>query len=70
MSNSLNIVKKLMLERSVEVEVACSVKQVYDLWENLENVPQWMPLVKSVRRLLGDEQNGKRRKIPPSQTSS
>jgi uncharacterized membrane protein len=50
------IVKKLMLKRSVEVEVACSVEQVYDLWENLENVPRWMPLVKSVSPLSGDEE--------------
>jgi uncharacterized membrane protein len=50
------IVKKLTLERSVEVEVACSVEQVYDLWGNLENVPRWMPLVKSVRRLPGDRE--------------
>lgn len=42
-----------MLQRSVEVEVKCSVQQVYDLWSNLENVPRWMPLVKSVRRLPG-----------------
>jgi uncharacterized membrane protein len=46
----------LMLQRSVEVEVDCSVQQVYDLWENLENVPRWIPLVKSVRRLRGDEE--------------
>jgi uncharacterized membrane protein len=46
----------LMLQRSVEVEVNCSVQQVYDLWGNLENVPCWMPLVKSVRRLRGDEE--------------
>ncbi|NJO78468.1 MAG: SRPBCC family protein [Cyanobacteria bacterium RM1_2_2] len=45
-----------MLQRSVEVEVACSVEQVYDLWGNLENVPRWIPLVKSVRRLRGDEE--------------
>jgi uncharacterized membrane protein len=45
-----------MLQRSVEVEVNCSVQQVYDLWENLENVPRWMPLVKSVRRLRGDDE--------------
>lgn len=44
----------LMLERQVEVDVACSVEQVYDLWDNLENVPRWMPLVKSVK-LLPDE---------------
>lgn len=51
MSNS-----NLMLQRSVEVEVNCSVQQVYDLWANLENVPRWMPLVKSVRRLRGDDE--------------
>ena len=47
--------KKLTLERSVEVEVNCSVTQVYDLWANLENVPRWMPLVEGVRRLPGDQ---------------
>ncbi|HEY9662985.1 MAG TPA: SRPBCC family protein, partial [Allocoleopsis sp.] len=45
-----------MLQRSVEVEVNCSVQQVYDLWANLENVPRWMPLVKSVRRLRDDDE--------------
>lgn len=44
-----------MLRKSVEIDVACSVEQVYDLWENLENVPRWMPLVKSVRQLPGDK---------------
>jgi uncharacterized membrane protein len=44
-----------MLEHSVEVEVDCSAKQVYDLWGNLENVPRWMTLVKKVRRLAGDD---------------
>ena len=39
----MNVVKKLTLERSVDVEVACSVEQVYNLWGNLENVPRWMP---------------------------
>ncbi|MGF1541976.1 MAG: SRPBCC family protein [Pleurocapsa sp.] len=48
--------KKLTLERSVEVEVACSAEQVYELWGNLENVPRWMSLVKSVRRLLREEE--------------
>lgn len=43
----------LMIERQVEVDVACSVEQVYDLWRNLENVPRWMPLVKSVKPLPG-----------------
>lgn len=45
-----------MLQRSVEVEVNCSVQQVYDLWGNLENVPRWMPLVKRVRRLQGEDE--------------
>lgn len=44
-----------MIDRSVEVEVACSVEQVYDLWENMENVPRWMPLVRSVKILPGDK---------------
>lgn len=55
MPNSMDH-SKLMLQRSVEVEVDCSVQQVYDLWENLENVPRWMPLVKSVRRLQEDDE--------------
>lgn len=46
----------LILERSVDVDVACSIKEVYDLWNNLENVPRWMPLVKSVKRMPGDEE--------------
>jgi uncharacterized membrane protein len=45
-----------VLQRSVEVEVKCSVQQVYDLWENLENVPRWMPLVKNVKRVRGDNE--------------
>lgn len=48
--------KKLMLERSVEVDLACSVEQVYALWANLENVPRWIPLVKRVRCLPGNEE--------------
>ncbi len=47
---------KLTLEHSVEVEVACLVEQVYKLWENMENVPRWIPLVKSVRYLPGDQE--------------
>ena len=43
-----------ILTRQVEVDVACSVEQVYDLWDNLENVPRWMPLVKCVKRLPGE----------------
>jgi uncharacterized membrane protein len=49
------MVERLNFERSVEVEVACSIEQVYALWENLENVPRWIPLVKQVIRLPGDE---------------
>jgi uncharacterized membrane protein len=40
----------------VEVEVACSVEEVYDLWENVENVPRWMPLVKEVKVLSATEE--------------
>ena len=46
----------MMSERSVEVEVACSVEEVYDLWKNMENVPRWMPLVKEVKVLPGTEE--------------
>jgi len=45
-----------ILQRSVEVELNCSVQQVYDLWENLENVPRWMLLVKNVKRVRGDKE--------------
>lgn len=45
-----------VLERTVEVNVASSVEAVYKLWENLENVPRWMPLVKRVKRLPGQEE--------------
>lgn len=45
----------MMINRSVEVEVACSVEQVYSLWNNMENVPRWMPLVKDVKLLSGTD---------------
>lgn len=44
------------IERSVEVDIACSVEEVYNLWENLENMPRWIPLVKEVKVLPGAEQ--------------
>ena len=43
----------LMLKRQVEVDVACSVKQVCDLGNNLENVPRWLPLIKNVQPVPG-----------------
>lgn len=45
-----------VLERTVEVDVASSVEAVYKLWENFENVPRWMPLIKRVKRLPGQEE--------------
>lgn len=45
----------MMREYCVEVKVACSVEQVYDLWRNLENVPRWIPLIKEVKVLPGSE---------------
>lgn len=45
----------MMIDRSVEVEVACSVEQVYDLWGNMENAPRWIPLVKNVKVLPEDK---------------
>jgi uncharacterized membrane protein len=44
-----------MIDRSVEVEVSCSVEQVYELWGDMQNIPRWMPLVKEVKILPGDE---------------
>lgn len=51
----MEVVDAVVNARSqVEVDVACSVEQVYALWNNLENVPGWMPLVKSVKPLPGE----------------
>ena len=47
---------KYTMEHCIEIETTCSVKEVYDLWENLENVPRWIPLVKEVKILPGSEQ--------------
>lgn len=41
----------MISEHSMEVEVACSVEEVYNLWDNVEQVPRWMPLVKEVKIL-------------------
>jgi uncharacterized membrane protein len=46
----------MMHEYTVEVEVACSVEEVYDLWRNVENIPRWMPLVKEVKILPDQEE--------------
>ena len=46
----------MMSEYSVEVNIPCSVEKVYDLWQNLENVPRWVPLVKEVKVLPGQEE--------------
>lgn len=42
----------LILSR--QVDVACSVAQVYDLWGNLGNMPRLIPLIKSVKQLPKD----------------
>lgn len=44
-----------MSDLSLEVEVTCSVEQVYKLWGDIENIPRWMPLVKEVKILPSDE---------------
>lgn len=44
-----------MSDRSLEVEVTCSVEQVYKLWEDIQNIPRWIPLVKEVKILLSDD---------------
>ena len=45
----------MMHEYTVEVKVPCSVEEVYELWQNLENVPRWMPLVKEVKIIPGSD---------------
>jgi uncharacterized membrane protein len=46
----------MMSEYRVEVKFPYSVEEVYELWQNLENVPRWMPLVKEVKVLPGSEE--------------
>jgi uncharacterized membrane protein len=41
---------------SAELEVAASVEEVYDFWNNIENVPLWLPLVKEIKRLSHKEE--------------
>ncbi|GAB4185343.1 MAG: hypothetical protein Fur006_23670 [Coleofasciculaceae cyanobacterium] len=31
------------------------MEQVYELWGDMQNIPRWMPLVKEVKILPGDE---------------
>lgn len=51
-SLSAQYVSKIMMKKfDVEMEIASSVEDVYDLWQNLENVPRWIPLVKEVKVL-------------------
>lgn len=45
-----------MNEYHVEVNFTYSMEKVYDLWQNLENVPRWMPLVKEVKVIPGSEE--------------
>lgn len=44
-----------MHQHTVEVNVACSVEEVYNLWQRVENVPRWMPLVKEVKIIKGSD---------------
>jgi uncharacterized membrane protein len=43
-----------MLERTVEVEVARPLAEVYALWADVENLPRWMRFVQSVEVLPGE----------------
>jgi uncharacterized membrane protein len=42
------------LEHSAQVEVPLSVETVWDLWSDLEQMPQWMKWIESVE-VLGDQ---------------
>ncbi|MEM9007361.1 MAG: SRPBCC family protein [Cyanobacteria bacterium P01_F01_bin.86] len=44
------------LKKTVEVDANCSLEDVYNLWDNLENIPRWIPLVKEVKILPGTKQ--------------
>lgn len=44
-----------MHQHIVEVNVACSVEEVYNLWQRVENVPRLMPLVKEVEIIKGSD---------------
>jgi len=37
------------LEHSVQVEVPCPIDQVWNLWENIELMPNWMKWIDSVK---------------------
>lgn len=39
------------LEHSVQIEVAVSIDLVWDLWSDLEQMPQWMKWIESVKIL-------------------
>ncbi|BAC88783.1 SRPBCC family protein [Gloeobacter violaceus] len=42
-----------MIERTVEVDVAAPVAQVYAIWADMENLPRWMRFVQEVKILPG-----------------
>ena len=39
-----------------ELEIARSVEEVYDFWNNMQNVPRWAPLVKEIKTVPGKEE--------------
>lgn len=41
---------------SAELEIVGSVEEVYNFWNNIENVPLWLPLVKEIKRLSNKEE--------------
>lgn len=45
-----------MIERTVELEVACPLAGVYEIWADMENLPRWMRFVKEVEILPGKEE--------------
>jgi uncharacterized membrane protein len=45
-----------MIERTVELEVACPLAEVYGIWADMENLPRWMRFVKEVQILPGREE--------------
>jgi uncharacterized membrane protein len=54
--NSQNDSEIMFRDLSAQLEVACSVEEVYNFWNNMENVPRWIPLVKEIKIVPGKEE--------------
>lgn len=44
-----SVIRAQWLENSAEVEVAAPLQQCWELWEDQERIPNWMPWISSVK---------------------